>query len=183
MFELTEKKMDQVFGMLKEDLAVIKTSRISSSLVENILVEAYKDSASLKIKELGSIVVEGASTLSIQPWDPKVLRNIAAAIEENKTGLSAVISGQKVRVKTPPLSQDRREDQVKLIKNKLESTRVMIRQVRSEKRSEILEQKEGGKLGEDEAFREEETLQQLTDQYIDKVDKLGEEKIVSLRSF
>jgi len=59
----------------------------------------------------------------------------------------------------------------------------MIRQVRSEKRSEILEQKEGGKLSEDEAFREGEELQRLTDQYIDKIDELGEKKIASLRSF
>jgi len=183
MFELTEKRMDQVFEMLREDLAMIKTSRISPSLVENIVVEAYEGSAGLKVKELGSIIVEGASTLSIQPWDPKILRCIAAAIEESKTGLSAVVSGQKVRVKTPPLSQERREEQIKLIKNKLESTRVMIRQVRSEKRSEILEQKEGGKLSEDEAFREGEELQRLTDQYIDKIDELGEKKIASLRSF
>ncbi|MDD3679452.1 MAG: ribosome-recycling factor, partial [Candidatus Shapirobacteria bacterium] len=116
-------------------------------------------------------------------WDPKVGRNIVHSLEESELGLSITTSGEVIRASLPPLSAQRREEYIRLLKKKLEAARVMIRQIRAEERSRILTQKEVGELGQDEAFRLEEELQKLTDDQIDKVDQLGDKKIIELESF
>jgi ribosome recycling factor len=182
MFEETKAQMGKTLDLLREDLASIRTSRANPALIENIDVSAYQGAQELKIKELASINTEGANTLIIQPWDPKVSKSIAEALEKSDLGLSVAVSGQTVRASMPPLSTQRRKEYIKLLKKKLEAARVMIRQVRSEERSKILDQKEAGEISEDEAFRQEEKLQELTDNYIDKIDQVGDKKIAELES-
>jgi len=182
MFEKTKAQLGKTLDLLREDLASIRTSRANPALIENIGVLAYEGAQELKIKELASINTEGATALIIQPWDPKVSKSIAEALEKSDLGLSVAVSTQTIRASLPPLSAQRRKEYIRLLKKKLEATRVMIRQVRAEERSKVLDQKEAGEISEDEAFRQEEKLQELTDNYIDKIDQIGDKKIAELES-
>ncbi len=182
MFEEARDKMEKVLDLLKEDLASIRTSRANPALIENIGVLAYEGAGKMRIKELASITIEGASVLLIQPWDFGVTKNIIRALEESEIGLSVTVSKETVRATLPPLSAQRREEYVRLLKKKLEAARVMIRQIRAEERSQILEQKEEGKISQDESFRLEEKLQELTDSKISQVEQLGDKKIAELES-
>lgn len=174
--------MKEAVAMLREDLSSLRTSRANPALIENIKVTAYEGAEQLQLKELGSIRAEDANTLVVEPWDPKTAKNIAATVRQEDLGLSAAVSGNNVRVTMPPLSKERREEYVRLLKEKMESTRVMIRQIRSEQRAQILAAKEEGEISEDEAFRQEEQLQELTDRYVAEVDQLGDKKISLLQS-
>ncbi|MBP8590905.1 ribosome recycling factor [Candidatus Shapirobacteria bacterium] len=181
MHEETRKKMTAVLVMLREDLALMRTSQATPSLVENITVGAYEGSAPLKLKELATITAEGGGTILIQPWDAGVIKKIVKAINEAEMGLTPMVSGNLVRIQVPPLSTERREEYVCLLKNKLEASRVMIRRLRAERRAEIREAKEKGEISEDEAFFQEEELQKLTNEFIGEIDLLGENKEKDLR--
>jgi ribosome recycling factor len=182
MLEETKTKMAQALDLLREDVASMRTSRANPALIENIGILAYEGAEELKIKELASISVEGANCLVIQPWDPKVAKNIAQALEASELGLSVTVGKDAVRATLPSLSAQRREEYIRLLKKKLEAARVMIRQIRAEERSRILDQKETGAISQDDAFRQEEKLQELTDSQIEEIDRLGDKKITELES-
>ena len=182
MFEGAKNKMAKVLGLFQEDIASIRTSRANPALIENIIVTVYEGASQLKIKELASITSEGPNTLLIQPWDPKVSKDIVRALGVSEIGLSVTVSGEVIRAIMAPLSTQRREEYIRLLKKRLESVRVMIRRIRAEERSEILGQKEAGEISEDEAFRLEEKLQELTDSQIDKIGQLGNRKVTELES-
>ena len=143
--------MAAVLAMLKEDLALMRTSQANPSLVENITVEAYEGSAPLKLKELATITTEGGGTLLIQPWDTGVIKKIVKAINEAEMGLTPIASGNLVRIQIPPLSTERREEYIRLLKNKLETSRVMIRRLRAEKEPKSGKQRKR-EMSENEAF-------------------------------
>ncbi|MDD5073809.1 MAG: ribosome-recycling factor [Candidatus Shapirobacteria bacterium] len=180
MLEETKTKMVQALNLLREDVVSMRTSRANPALVENLQVSAYEGAGELKIKELASISVEGVNCLVIQPWDPKVAKNIAQTLEVSELGLSVAVGKDAVRATLPPLSAQRREEYVRLLKKKLEAARVMIRQIRAEERNQILHQKDAGEISQDDAFRQEEKLQELTDNQIEEIDRLGDKKIAEL---
>jgi len=182
MFEKAKEEMAKVMAMLREDIASVRTSKANPALIENIEVSAYEGSGKLKVKELASITVESANTLLIQPWDLKVTGDLAKALEGASMGLAVAISGKMIRVVIPPLSAERRQEYVRLVKKRLEAAKVMIRQVRAEERSRLLDQREAGGISKDEAFRQEAKLQELTDNYTDEIDQLGNRKIIELES-
>lgn len=182
MFEKAKEEMAKVVAMLREDIASVRTSKANPALIENVEVLAYEGSGKLKVKELALITVGSANTLLVQPWDLKVIENVAKALEGAGLGLAVAVSGKTIRVVIPPLSAERRQEYVRLVKKRLEAAKVMIRQVRAEERSRILDQGEAGEISKDEAFRQEAKLQELTDSYIDEIDQLGNRKITELES-
>jgi ribosome recycling factor len=182
MFAQAEEKMTKILDMFREDIASIRTSRANPALIENINVVVYDGASQFKIKELASIMTDGANGLVIQPWDVATVKTIAKTLEESEIGLSISINGGVVRATLPPLSTQRREEYIKLLKKKLEAARVMIRQIRAEERGLIFAQKEAGKISQDEAFRLEKQLQELTDNKIDKIDQLGDKKIAEIEA-
>lgn len=182
MFAQAQDKMAKTLEMFREDIASIRTSRANPALIENINVVAYDGASQFKIKELASITTDGSSGLVVQPWDANIIKSIAKALEESEIGLSISINGGVVRATLPPLSAQRREEYVRLLKKKLEAARVMIRQIRAEERSLILSQKDRGEISQDEAFAAEKELQKLTDDQIDKIDQLGEQKIAEIEA-
>jgi len=180
MFEKAQEKMRRVLATLQIDLSSIRTSQATPALVENIPVEAYEGAGKLRIKELAAVTIEGHSVILVRPWDQKVAAKIVQAVEMANIGLTPAISGGFVRIVIPSLSLERRQEYIKLMRRKLEATRVMIRQIRAEERVGIREQKEKGELSEDESFSQGETLQKLTDEFVEKIDSLGKNKEVEL---
>lgn len=170
----TKKKMEEAFNMLSRDFATVRTGKANSGLVEEIMVNAYNGTTRLKVVELATIHVADSQTIVITPFDHSVLNEIENAITSTGVGLSPVVDGNIIRVSIPPLTEERRREFVKLVNQKAESGKVMIRQIRHEAMEEIKKQKDN--VSEDDIERWEKEIQRLTDNYVEKIDNLRGQK-------
>jgi ribosome recycling factor len=158
---------------LAEDLAQIRTGRATPELVEEILVNAYDTQA--PIKNYASISSMDARTLSIQPWDKSIIDNISKAIGAANLGLSSLIEGDRVLVKVPDLTEERRKEYVKIMKDRVEDGRVAVRQVRQKYMKEVEELQSGG-LSEDEADRVRDEIEKIVKETNQKIEEMREQK-------
>lgn len=172
----TTSKMQAAIDSLAGDIAGIRTGRASPSLVENIIVPAYGGQQRLRIMEVGSITAPDPSQIVISPWDKSIIGDIRKGILEANVGLNPSIDGEIIRIVIPPLTTEDREKYVKILSQKLENGRVMIRQVRADEMKEIKKKFEEKLLTEDDKRSEEEKLQKLTDVFIAKIEEMGEKK-------
>jgi len=169
----TKKKIEKVLDVLKGDLGTIRTGRATPALVENIIINAYGGTAKLKVMELATIGASDVQTLVITPFDPSIINEIQKGIEAASVGLSPNVDGNLIRVKIPPLSQERREELIKAMKHKLENGKVMVRQVRHESMEEIKKEFEGR---EDDIKRLEKEVQKMVDDTMATIDDYGHQK-------
>jgi ribosome recycling factor len=166
-----EPKMSRAVEILERDLQGIRTGRASTALVERILVEYY--GAATPLNQLAGISVPEPHQIVIQPWDRSVLGAIEKAILKSDVGLTPNVDGTAVRLNIPQLTEERRRDIVKVVHRRMEEARVEIRNLRREVADAIKKEERDGTLGTDEAHRELETLQRVTDREIAEVDKVG----------
>lgn len=170
------KRMQEAYEMLRADFATVRTGKANSSLVENIVISAYGGSTRLKVMELATIHVQDPQTLIITPFDQSIIGEIEKGIADVGAGLNPVVDGTLIRISLPPLTQERRQEFVKLINQKAEQGRVMIRQARHEAMETVKKKSEGVGISEDEVIRIEKEIQKLTDEFIEKIDTLRSEK-------
>lgn len=169
------EKMAKALEAVSTDVSSIRAGRANPSLVEKLLVEAY--GTRMPLVELATISAPESNLLVISPFDQTILRPIEQAISAHKEmQLSPVVDGTVIRVKIPPLTTERREEFVRLLRQKLEIGRIMVRQVRQEKRNEIKKAFEANEISEDAKTALEEDLQKLTDEFMEKIDELGKRK-------
>src|SRR4029077_5823140 len=159
---------------MERDFQGIRTGRASTALVERIQVEYYGTPTPLN--QLAGISVPEAHQIVIQPWDRGVLGAIEKAILKSDIGLTPNVDGPVARLNIPPLTEERRKDLVKGVHRRMEEARVEIRNLRREAADTIRKEERDGELGTDEAHREADSLQRVTDRYIADVDKLGTQK-------
>lgn len=181
MIELSDsrQKMNKVLELLRQDLATMRAGRATSALVEKIVVEAY--GTKMTLMELATISTPDPSQLLVMPFDQSVIKNIETALAMDRgLGLSPSVDGNVIRLKVPPLTEERRRELVKLLGQKLEASRIMIRQVRGDKMHEIREASQEKEMNEDEVFRLEQDLQKLTDEFNQKIEEVGKAKQVEL---
>ncbi len=176
-----KQKMEKTIKAVEEDVATIQVGRAKPDLVEDVMVPAYGGTQQLRVMELAAIQATDAQTLVVNPWDKTVIGEIAKSINGANLGLSAVIDGEIIRIQIPPITAERREELVKLLGQKIESGKVMLRQVRHDKMVEIKKQFEAKELNEDEKFNLEKELQRLLDEAVEDVDKVGKKKEEELR--
>ena len=170
----TDTKINDAIEHLKSELSGIRAGRANPSLVENVLVDAY--GAKMKLVEVGTISAPQPTLLTIQVWDPGLVPSVVKAIQEANLGLNPSDDGQIVRLPLPPLTEERRQEFVKLTHQKIETARVEIRQIRQDTRQIWVKQKESGEISEDELFRREKILQELVDKKIEELEELGKKK-------
>jgi ribosome recycling factor len=170
------QKMQQVVGTVVADISAIRTGRAAPAIVEGVMVSVYGGTQRLKILELASITSPDPSSIVISPWDKSIIGEIRKGIMEANIGFNPSIDGEVIRIAVPPLTTEDREKFVKLLSQKLETGRVMIRQVRAEIMKEVEKAFTEKEFGEDEKFREEKKVQGLTDEYIGKIEEAGERK-------
>jgi len=168
-------ELDKVIVFLENELAKIRTSSASASLVEDIEVECFGQNFSLK--QLAAISVAGPREIVIHPWDKSYFESIEKAITRSPTGISAVADGDVIRINLPPLTAEHRENLSKLVAQKKEETRQTIRKWRGDAWNQIQDLTTDGKIREDDKFRAKDKLQEMTDGYNEKIDKLTENKI------
>jgi ribosome recycling factor len=170
----TEHKMARAVEILERDLQGIRTGRASTSIVEHIMVEYYGTPTALN--QLAGINVPESHQIVIQPWDRSVLGAIEKAIIKSDIGLVPNMDGAVVRLNIPPLTEERRKDLVKQVHRRMEEARVEIRNLRREAADQLKKEEHDGALGTDEARREAEQLQRVTDKHIAEVDRVGATK-------
>lgn len=159
-------KFNKVLDVVKVDLATIRTGKATSALIENMVVDAY--GSKMKLLELATISATDPTTLVVTPFDMSNTETIAKAISEANLGLSAVPEETRIRVMVPTLSEERREEYVKLAKTKIEGGKVMIRQVRHEAMEDVIK----SDLDEDAKKRDEKEIQLTVDKCNAELDKL-----------
>lgn len=173
---LTEanKKIEDALEHLKMELSSIRAGRANPSLIENIQVDAY--GAKMKLVEVATLASPQPTLLTVQVWDPSLVDSVLKAIQEANLGLNPASDGQLIRLPIPPLTEERREEFVKITHQKLEAARVQIRQMRQDTRQIWDKAKDTGEISEDELFRREKLLQELIDKTISHIEELGKGK-------
>jgi ribosome recycling factor len=164
-----EDKMSKTENVVVNEFAGVRTGKASPALVENIIVEVY--GSQMRIRELAGITAPEARMLSIQPWDANSLHPIEKAIQKSNLGLSPSIQGRAIRLFFPELSQERRQEFVKIIRKMAEDGRVAIRHVRRDAMEELKKHAHDSGTTEDEVKHAEKELQKLTDEYTAKLDQ------------
>ena len=169
-----EHKMARAVEAMERDFQGIRTGRASTSLVERIHVEYYGTQTPLN--QLAGISVPEAHQIVIQPWDRGVLGAIEKAIIKSDIGLNPQVDGTVVRLNIPPLTEERRKEIVRVVHKRMEEARVEIRNLRREAADALKREEREGDVGADEAHRQHDQVQRLTDRFIADVDRLGEAK-------
>ena len=173
-------RMTKITGLFTEDIGSLRTGRATPSLIENVMVTVY-GGQKMRLIELGSITVPDVRSLAFQPWDQALIREIANGISAANTGMTPAIDGQVIRLSLPMLTQEQREDYVKLLGRKLEGARGMIRDARADNRKKIMDAKNDKTMSEDEFKRDEAELQKITDQFIAKLEEIAKKKEIEIR--
>jgi ribosome recycling factor len=173
-------KMQSSLDAVASDIAGIRTGRATPSLVENIVCPAYGGTQRLKVMELATISAPDPSQLIINPWDKSIIGDIRKGILEAGIGMNPSIDGEIIRISMPPMTTEDREKYVKILSGKLENGKVIIRQVRADEMHEIKKKFEAKEITEDEKFGGEKKLQEITDEFVGKIEEMGEKKKVEL---
>lgn len=166
---------------MRQDLVSLKVGRATPALIEQIQVAAYE--TKMALVELATITSPEPNQLVVTPFDQTIIRNIEKALAiDRELGLSPVIDGEVIRITIPPLNEERRKELTKLLGQKLEAARIAIRQIRQNKIREVRDAFENKEISEDEKFRREKELQDLTDEFNEKISEIGHQKEKQLLS-
>lgn len=169
-----KNEFEKVISDLKNELATLRVGRANPLMVENILVQAY--GSKMPIKQLASVTVPEARTILIQPWDKAVTKDVEKAISEANIGINPVNEGAQIRLTIPPLTEESRKELTKSVGEKMEKTRIIIRQIRDKVRDQITKKEKNKEITEDDKYDLQKKLDDLVRDYNDKIKDLGEKK-------
>src|SRR5512133_2847377 len=171
-----EDKMIKTEQVVVNEFAGVRTGKASPALVENLMVEVY--GSQMRLRELAGITTPEPRTLAIQPWDTNSLHPIEKAIQKANLGLTPSVQGRAIRIFFPELSQERRQEFVKIIRKMAEDARVAIRHVRRDSMDQLKKHGHDSGVTEDDVKHAEKEMQKLTDDYVAKLDQhlAGKEK-------
>ncbi|MCW8829116.1 MAG: ribosome recycling factor [Gammaproteobacteria bacterium] len=175
-----ESRMQKSIEALKGELSKIRTGRAHPSLLNHITVDYY--GSQVPIGQVANISVEDSRTLAVTPWEKPMVSVVEKAIMTSDLGLNPSSAGTVIRVPMPPLTEERRRDLTKVVRNEGEHSKVAIRNIRRDANSDIKALLKEKDISEDEARGAEENIQKITDKYIAEVDQLVEAKEKDLLS-
>jgi ribosome recycling factor len=167
-------ELDKVIKFLEGELQKIRTGRASPSLVEDIVVDCFGQK--LPLKQLAAISCPEPKQILIQPWDKSYIEGIEKAISQSNIGASPVVDKEVIRLTLPTLTEEFRKDLLRVLSEKGELAKQTLRRWREEAWREVQDQFKEGKIREDDKFRAKDELQELIDEYSEKIETLGEKK-------
>ncbi len=170
----SKKTMDKAVEALQSDLAAMRTGRASTGLVNKLLVEYYGTLTALQ--ELALISVPEAQLIAIRPYDPGAIKDIERAILQSDLGLNPNNDGKLIRLQIPSLTEQRRRELTKAASKRVEDSRISIRHARRGSLEDMKSFEKEKMISEDEFYKGRDEVQKLTDEYIKKVDAIGEAK-------
>jgi ribosome recycling factor len=169
-----KRRMDKSVDATANEFNTIRTGRASAALLDRVKVDYYGTETPLN--QLATINVPEARLLTIQPYDPGSIKGIERAIQESELGLTPANDGKVIRLPIPQLTEERRKELVKVVRQLAEEGRVAVRNVRRDVMHHLKELVRDGDVGDDEERRAEERAQKLTDDHTAKIDELLKRK-------
>ena len=169
-----EERMGRRIDHLCKEYSEIRAGRANPAVLDKVKVDYY--GAPTPVNQLAAVSVTEARTLTIQPWDTSILRQIEKAIQKSDIGINPNNAGKVIRMQFPPLTEDRRKDIVKDVQKLAEETKVQIRNVRRETIEKLKAMKKASELTEDDLKQGEKKTQELTDKFTKKVDSISADK-------
>ena len=163
-------RMGKSVESFKSDLTRLRTGRAHPSLLDHITVDYY--GTQTPITQTANVAVEDARTLSVTAWDQSMVAGIEKAILESDLGLNPSTAGAVIRIPLPPLTEERRKELIKLIKNEAEQAKVAVRNIRRDSISHIKGLTKSKDISKDDEHRSDGVIQKITDEYVQKVDEI-----------
>jgi len=164
-----EEKMEKTEQVVQHEFVGIRTGKASGALVENIMVDVY--GSQMRLRELAGITTPESRMIMIQPWDASTVQPIEKAIQKSNLGLNPSVQGKFIRIVLPDLSEERRQELVKVSRKMAEEGRVAIRHVRRDSLEALKKESKNGGVSQEELETAEKEVQKLTDQYVAKIDQ------------
>ena len=174
-----QDKMDKAIGVLKDELAGIRTGRATPALLRRVVVEYY--GTPVPIQQLASFSVPEPRTLMITPYDRNAISAMEKAIMASDLGITPGNDGVVIRLSFPPLTEERRKELIKLVHHRGEEGRVAVRNIRRHSKEELEKLEREGGISEDDLVRSEKELQKLTDRHISDIDEVVAHKDTELK--
>jgi ribosome recycling factor len=175
------QRMDKSVESLGQAFRKLRTGRAQTSLLDHLTVEYY--GADVPLTQAANVAVEDARMLTVTPWESKMIAPIEKAIMNSDLGLTPNSAGAVIRVPLPALTEERRKDLARLVKQEAEQARVAVRNIRRDAIQDLKELLKEKEITEDDERRGEQLIQQLTDEHTDQIDSLSEEKQKEIMSF
>lgn len=168
------ERMEKSVAALKQELTKLRTGRAHTSLLDHITVEYY--GSEVPLNQVANINVEDSRTLSITPWEKAMVQAIEKAIMTSGLGLNPMSAGTVIRVPLPALTEERRKDMIRVVRNEAEGGRIAIRNIRRDALGELKALQKDKEISEDEERRAQDEVQGITDKYIGRIDEVLAEK-------
>src|SRR5574340_400759 len=173
-----EQKMHKTVDTLKHDYQKVRTGRAHTGLLDHIQVDYY--GSMMPINQVANVTLGDARTITVQPWEKKMVPVVEKAIRDSDLGLNPAVSGELIRVPMPALTEERRRDLIKVVHKEAEAARVAVRNVRRDANEHLKRLLKDKVCSEDDERRAHDELQKLTDHYIADVDRLLQQKEADL---
>ena len=162
--------MDKSIQSLKKDLSTLRTGRANINMLDTIKIDVYGQL--MPVDQLATVSVPEARLISIQVWDKSNTSLIEGAIQKSELGINPQIDGQIIRLRIPDLTEERRKDLIKILKNMGEKSKVSIRNIRREANEELKKKQKDKTISEDQSKNYEKNIQKLTDNNIENIEKI-----------
>jgi ribosome recycling factor len=169
-----QDKMAKSIDTLRGDLAKVRTGRAHTGILDHITVDYYGSPTALT--QVANVTLIDARTIGVQPWEKKMLNVIEKAIRDSDLGLNPSSQGELIRVPTPPLTEERRKEMVKLVKGEAEDAKIAVRNIRRDANEQLKKMVKDKTASEDDERRASDEIQKLTDKFVADIDKLVAEK-------
>ena len=168
------EKMGKSVDTLKHDLAKVRTGRAHTGLIDHLRVDYY--GSEMPINQVANVTLSDARTISIQPFEKKMVQVVEKAIRDSDLGVNPATSGDVIRVPMPALTEERRKELAKLVKHEGENAKVAVRNIRRDAIAHLKALLKESEVGEDEEMRAQDDVQKSTDKAITDIDKLVADK-------
>jgi ribosome recycling factor len=165
-----EQKMQKSVETLKTDLGKVRTGRAHTGLLDHIKVDYY--GTMMPINQVANVTLADAHTITVQPWEKKMVQVVEKAIRNSDLGLNPATSGDVIRVPMPALTEERRKELIKVVHREAENARVAVRNIRRDAITHLKDLLKAKSVAEDEERRAQEDVQKLTDRYVGEIDKV-----------
>ena len=169
-----EQKMQKSIEAFKADLAKVRTGRAHTGLLDHVQVDYY--GSMVPISQVAAVSLADARTISVQPWEKKMVQAVEKAIRDGDLGLNPATMGDVIRVPMPPLTEERRRELTKVVKGEAEGAKVAVRNLRRDANEQFKKLVKDKTISEDDERRGVDDVQKLTDKYVAEIDRLVGEK-------
>jgi ribosome recycling factor len=171
-------RMNKSLESLQNDFSRIRTGRAHTSLLDHIKVDYYGNASALN--QVAKVAIEDSRTLTVTPWEKDMVAPIEKAIMNSDLGLNPSSAGTVIRIPMPPLTEERRKDLVRVVRQEAENARVSVRNIRRDANADLKDLQKEKEISEDEERKGQENIQKVTDEYIGKVDEMLKAKEAEL---